>query len=273
MSLHTSTELPLPGRSLGTPAQAAGIWSTSREVTSQRSVRFRCDTYAMTGRRILVVDDEENLRTMLVAALRYEGYDVVEAVDGAEGLRSVRDHHPDIIVLDVMMPNVDGFAMCRRLRQSGDRTPIIFLTARDSAADKVEGLTIGADDYVDKPFHLAELVARVEAVSRRADHEPRAADVYAVADLRLDDVAHRVSRGAVEVALSPTEYRLLKYLMQNVGRVLSRGQLLERVWGYSPDDDPSVVETYIGYLRRKVDSEQPRLIHTVRGAGYTLRAP
>jgi two-component system OmpR family response regulator len=208
---------------------------------------------------------------MLVAALKYEGYDVIAASDGAEGLRTVRNERPDLIVLDVMMPGVDGFAMCRRLRESGDRTPIIFLTARDSAADKVEGLTIGADDYVQKPFALDELVARVEAVSRRVEREPSASDTYTVADLTLDDVAHRVTRAGAAVSLSPTEYNLLRYLMQNVGRVLSRGQLLENVWGYAPDDDAGVVETYIGYLRRKVDVSEPTLIHTIRGVGYTLR--
>ncbi|WP_061961207.1 response regulator transcription factor [Demequina flava] len=227
----------------------------------------------MTDRRILVVDDEDNLRTMLVAALKYEGYDVIQAVDGADGLRAVKEHRPDLIVLDVMMPNVDGFAMCRRLRDAGDRTPVIFLTARDSSEDKVEGLRIGGDDYLDKPFNLDELVARVEAVSRRFEREPSSSDTYEVADLVLDDVSHRVTRAGTEISLSPTEYRLLMYLMRNVGRVLSRGQLLENVWGYSADDDPAVVETYIGYVRRKVDAVEPKLIHTVRGAGYTLRAP
>lgn len=225
----------------------------------------------MSPRHILIVDDEDNLRTMLVAALRYEGYEVSQASDGAEGLKAVRSERPDLLVLDVMMPNMDGFAMCRRLRESGDRTPIIFLTARDSAADKVEGLTIGADDYLQKPFALEELVARVEAVSRRAEREPSALDVYTVADLELDDVAHRVSRAGTLVSLSPTEYNLLRYLMQNKGRVLSRGQLLENVWGYAADDDAGVVETYIGYLRRKVDRSEPTLIHTIRGVGYTLR--
>jgi two-component system OmpR family response regulator len=223
-------------------------------------------------RRILVVDDEDNLRSMLVAALKYEGYDVFPAVDGAAALRAVKEHRPDLILLDVMMPNLDGFAVCKRLRDSGDRTPIIFLTARDSAQDKVTGLTLGADDYLQKPFNLDELVARVEAVSRRFEGAPSASDVYRVADLTLDNVAHRVTRAGVDVSLSPTEYRLLAFLMRNVGRVLSRGQLLENVWGFSPDDDPGVVETYIGYLRRKIDSAPPPLIHTVRGVGYTLRA-
>ena len=227
----------------------------------------------MPERRILVVDDEDNLRTMLVAALRYAGYEVTEASDGQEGLRAAREQNPDLIVLDVMMPGLDGFAVTRRLRESGDRTPIIFLTARDSSQDKVQGLNIGGDDYLEKPFNLDELVARVEAVSRRVERAPSAADVYHVADLELDDIAHRVTRAGVEIAMSPTEYNLLRYLMQNVGRALSRGQLLEGVWGYSRDDDPGVVETYIGYVRRKVDTHEPKLIHTVRGVGYALRAP
>lgn len=240
---------------------------------SQQIVRMARDTGVMPERRILVVDDEDNLRTMLCAALRYEGYSVSEATDGQEGLRAVRETRPDLIVLDVMMPGLDGFAVCRRLRESGDRTPIIFLTARDSAKDKVEGLTIGGDDYLQKPFNLDELVARVEAVSRRVERAPSASDVYRVADLELDDVAHRVTRGGEEIQLSPTEYNLLRHLMQHTGRVLSRGQLLEGVWGYSRDDDPGVVETYIGYVRRKVDATEPKLIHTIRGVGYTLRLP
>ncbi|WP_062518330.1 response regulator transcription factor [Demequina gelatinilytica] len=225
----------------------------------------------MPERRILVIDDEDNLRTMLCAALRYAGYEVSDAADGQNGLKAVKEQRPDLIVLDVMMPGLDGFAVCRRLRESGDRTPIIFLTARDSAKDKVEGLTIGGDDYLQKPFNLDELVARVEAVSRRVEHAPSASDVYRIADLELDDVSHRVTRAGTEIQLSPTEYNLLRHLLQNTGRVLSRGQLLEGVWGYSRDDDPGVVETYIGYIRRKIDTHEPKLIHTVRGVGYTLR--
>lgn len=227
----------------------------------------------MAARRILVVDDEENLRTMLVAALKYEGYDVEQAADGVAGLKAARELKPDLIVLDVMMPVLDGFGLCKRLRESGDRTPVIFLTARDSPHDKVEGLNLGGDDYLQKPFALDELVARVEAVSRRYEHEPSSRDVYTVADLVLDDVAHRVTRGGAEVSLSPTEYNLLRYLMRNTGRVLTRGQLLENVWGFHRDDDSGVVETYIGYVRRKVDSGEPKLIHTIRGVGYTLRLP
>lgn len=227
----------------------------------------------MSQRRILVIDDEDNLRSMLVAALRYEGFDVAHAPDGASGLKAVKESRPDLIVLDVMMPGMDGFAMCKRLRDTGDRTPVIFLTARDAAQDKVQGLSLGGDDYLSKPFALEELVARVEAVLRRAGQSPDAAETWTLADLVLDDVAHRVTRAGQEIHLSPTEYNLVKFLLQNAGRVMSRGQLLQNVWGYSPDDDPSVVETYIGYVRRKVDTDEPKLIHTIRGAGYTLRAP
>jgi two-component system OmpR family response regulator len=227
----------------------------------------------MPERRILVVDDEDNLRSMLVAALKYEGYDVVQASDGAAGLRAARETKPDLIVLDVMMPQLDGFAVVKRLREAGDRTPVIFLTARDASEDRVTGLNLGGDDYLPKPFSLEELVARVEAVSRRYEREPSARETYTVADLVMDDVAHRVTRDAVDVQLSPTEYNLLRYLMRNTGRVMSRGQLLENVWGYSPDDDSGVVETYIGYVRRKIDNVEPKLIHTIRGVGYTLRLP
>jgi len=225
----------------------------------------------MIKRRILVVDDEDNLRTMLVAALKFEGYDVTAAADGREGLRSVKESKPDLIVLDVMMPELDGFGMLKRLRESGDRTPVVFLTARDTSADAVEGLVLGADDYLSKPFSLEELVARVEAVMRRTDASPNASSTMTLADLTIDDVAHRVTRGAEEIHLSPTEYKLAAFLLANTGRVMSRGQLLTNVWGYSPDDDPSVVETYIGYVRKKIDHIEPKLIQTVRGVGYTMR--
>lgn len=228
-------------------------------------------TVFMIKRRILVVDDEDNLRTMLVAALKFEGYDVAAASNGREGLRSVKESKPDLIVLDVMMPELDGFGMLRRLRETGDRTPVVFLTAKDTSADAVEGLGLGADDYLAKPFSLEELVARVEAVMRRVDASPTATAVMSLADLTIDDVAHRVTRGAEEIHLSPTEYKLVAFLLANAGRVMSRGQLLTNVWGYSPDDDPSVVETYIGYVRKKVDCVEPKLIQTVRGVGYTMR--
>ncbi len=225
----------------------------------------------MNQRRILVVDDEDNLRTMLAAALKFEGYQVVQAANGREGLRSVKEQRPDLIVLDVMMPELDGFGMLKRLRDAGDRTPVIFLTARAESADAVEGLGLGADDYLAKPFSLEELVARVEAVMRRFDASPSATSVMTLADLTIDDVAHRVTRGTEEINLSPTEYKLVAFLLANTGRVMSRGQLLTNVWGYSPDDDPSVVETYIGYVRKKIDCVEPKLIQTVRGVGYTMR--
>jgi two-component system OmpR family response regulator len=227
----------------------------------------------MNQRRILVVDDEDNLRTMLVAALKFEGYQVGQAADGRAGLRAAKELRPDLIVLDVMMPQLDGFGMLRRLRESGDRTPVIFLTAKDTSADAVEGLGLGADDYLAKPFSLEELVARVESVMRRVDASPSASSVMSLADLTLDDVAHEVTRGGEQIHLSPTEYKLVAYLMANTGRVMSRGQLLSNVWGYSPDDDPSVVETYVGYVRKKVDAYEPKLIHTVRGVGYTMKVP
>ena len=225
----------------------------------------------MATRRILVVDDEDNLRTMLVAALKFEGFDVAQVSNGREALRALKEARPDLIILDVMMPELDGFATLKRMREAGDRTPVIFLTAKDTSADAVAGLGLGADDYLAKPFALEELVARVEVVMRRVDASPDAASVMSLADLVIDDVAHRVTRGDREIHLSPTEYKLVAFLVANAGRVMSRGQLLRNVWGYSPDDDPSVVDTYIGYVRKKVDATEPKLIHTVRGVGYTMR--
>ncbi len=224
----------------------------------------------MTGRKVLVVDDEDNLRSMLVAALKYEGYDVAEASDGNGALGLVRTFSPNIVVLDVMMPGIDGFAVVKRLRDRGDRTPVIFLTARDATADRIAGLNLGADDYLPKPFSLDELVARIESVSRRYSCSV-SESVLSCGDLVLDDIAHRVTRDGEEIDLSPTEYNLLRYLMENTGRVLSRNQILENVWGYH--DDTRVVETYIGYVRKKVDRSEPHLIHTIRGVGYTLRLP
>ena len=174
------------------------------------------------------------------------------------------------MVLDVMMPDIDGFEVCRRLRADGDRLPVLFLTARDATEDKVRGLTLGGDDYLQKPFSLDELVARATAVLRRtAGEEP--GNVHECADLRMDDDAHRVHRAEEEVSLSPTEYSLLRYLLMNQGRVLSKAQILDHVWKYDFGGDGGVVETYIGYLRRKVDHVEPKLIHTIRGVGYTIR--
>ena len=222
--------------------------------------------------RLLLVDDEDNLRTMLEAALNHHGFEVVSAANGRQALDAVAATHPALIVLDVMMPDLDGFEVCRRLRQNGNRTPVVFLTAKDSTEDAVRGLTLGGDDYLVKPFSLEELVARINAVLRRTGAgEPNRQ--LLCADLQLDDDAHQVTRQSQDVSLSPTEYNLLRYLLVNQGRVLSKAQILDHVWQYDFGGDGGVVETYIGYLRRKLDREEPRLIHTIRGVGYTLRAP
>jgi two-component system OmpR family response regulator len=226
----------------------------------------------MTGERLLLVDDEENLRSMLEAALRHSGFEVASAATGREAIEAVPAARPDLIVLDVMLPDLDGFEVCRRLRADGSRTPVLFLTARDGTDDKVRGLTLGGDDYLVKPFSLEELVARIHAVLRRAG-ATRDDVVLSCADLELDDDAHRVTRGGVDVSLSPTEYNLLRFLLLNQGRVMSKAQILDHVWQYDFGGDGGVVETYIGYLRRKLDANGPRLIHTIRGFGYTLREP
>lgn len=177
---------------------------------------------------------------------------------------------PDLVVLDVMMPEIDGFEVLRRLRFEGDQTPVMFLTAKDTTEDRVRGLTLGGDDYLKKPFSLDELVARVDAILRRTG-DKSTSSVHQLADLTLDEEAHRVTRGGVEVSLSPTEFNLLRYLLINNGRVLSKAQILDHVWNYDFGGDGGVVETYIGYLRRKLDNSETKLIHTIRGVGYTLR--
>ena len=208
---------------------------------------------------------------MLQAALRHNGFDVTAAPDGRTALALAASDKPDLMVLDVMLPDLDGFEVCRRLRADGSRVPVLFLTARDATEDKVRGLTLGGDDYLVKPFSIDELVARVQAVLRRAGAAEEARDVLRCADLELDDDAHRVTRAGEPVALSPTEFKLLRYLLANQGRVLSKAQILDHVWDYDFGGDGGVVETYIGYLRKKVDAVEPRLIHTLRGVGYTLR--
>jgi two-component system OmpR family response regulator len=225
----------------------------------------------MGGQHLLVVDDEDNLRSMLCAALRHHGFTITEAADGRAALEAVPRDRPDLVILDVMLPQLDGFEVCRRLRTAGDHTPVLFLTARDGTEDKVRGLTLGGDDYLQKPFSLDELVARAQAVLRRTRTAAAAAPVLELADLSMDDDAHRVVRAGSEVSLSPTEYKLLRYLLLNQGRVLSKAQILDHVWDYDFGGDGGVVETYVGYLRRKLDTVEPKLIHTIRGVGYTLR--
>ncbi|MFN3216972.1 MAG: response regulator transcription factor [Acidimicrobiales bacterium] len=208
---------------------------------------------------------------MLSAALQHHGFRVTTAENGRVALDLIAKEQPDLVLLDVMMPDLDGFEVCRRLRQEGHRTPVLFLTARDATEDKVRGLTLGGDDYLQKPFSLDELVARAEAVLRRTSTADAGATIHTCADLVMDDDAHRVQRAGEDVSLSPTEYNLLRYLLVNQGRALSKAQILDHVWNYDFGGDGGVVETYIGYLRKKVDHVDPRLIHTIRGIGYTLR--
>jgi two-component system OmpR family response regulator len=225
--------------------------------------------------RVLVVEDEANIRDLIRTALRFHGFATSLAATGAEALREARDLRPDLILLDVMLPDIDGFEVCRRLRAEGDQVPVIFLTARDTASDTVTGLTLGGDDYVTKPFSIEALVARVRAVLRRAaaaaPPPPPEDVVLRVADLELDEARWTVRRAGVELELSPTEFKLLAYLMRNAGQVLTRAQLLENVWGWTHQANAQVLETYISYLRRKLDPLGPPLIHTRRGIGYTLR--
>jgi two-component system OmpR family response regulator len=225
----------------------------------------------MAGEHLLLVDDEDNLRSMLTAALRHSGFEVSSVSDGRSALDAIGSVRPDLIVLDIMLPDLDGFEVCRRLRADGNRAPVLFLTARDATEDKVRGLTLGGDDYLVKPFSLEELVARVNAVLRRSGHAKADGSILRCEHIELDDDAHRVVRDGEEVSLSPTEYKLLRYLLLNQGRVLSKAQILDHVWQYDFGGDGGVVETYIGYLRRKVDVAEPRLIQTIRGVGYTLR--
>ena len=220
--------------------------------------------------RVLVIDDEENISFLVESALQLDGIETAKAGDGHQGLAMVRSFSPQAIVLDVMMPGLDGFEVLRRLRSDGVKTPVLFLTARDAVDDRVHGLTMGGDDYIVKPFAIAELVARVRLALRHAGSGDDGA-VLAIADLEMDQRGHRVTRAGQAITLSPTEYKLLRYLLLNAGQVLSRTQILDHVWNYDFGGDASVVETYMSYLRRKVDTVEPKLLHTVRGVGYTLR--
>ena len=225
--------------------------------------------------RLLVVDDEPNIRELLSASLRYAGFEVETAADGQQALALAESYRPDLLVLDVMMPGLDGFGVVRRLRQAGRRTPVVFLTARDAAEDKVSGLTLGGDDYVTKPFSLDEVLARIRAVLRRTTGAAQVPDSprLSFADIELDEESHEVIKAGEVISLSPTEFKLLRYLMANAGRVLSKAQILDHVWNYDFNGEANVVESYISYLRRKVDTTEPRLLHTIRGVGYTLRLP
>ncbi|HYN92398.1 MAG TPA: response regulator transcription factor [Pilimelia sp.] len=222
--------------------------------------------------KLLVVEDDPNILELLSASLRFAGFDVTTATSGSAAVTVAKDRRPDLVVLDVMLPDLDGFEVIRLLREGGTRTPVVFLTARDGTDDKIRGLTLGGDDYVTKPFSLEELTARIRAVLRRTTGE-QAPPRLAFADLELDEETHEVYRAGQRVQLSPTEFKLLRYLMLNANRVLSKAQILDHVWNYDFRGDDNIVESYISYLRRKVDTVQPRLIHTLRGVGYVLRKP
>ena len=236
---------------------------------------------------LLVVDDEPNIRDLLSAALRFAGFSVATAANGNEALKEARDSQIDLILLDVMMPDMDGFTVTRRLRQIGMNAPVVFLTARDDTSDKITGLTVGGDDYVTKPFSLEEVVARIRAVLRRTRSlEDEENAVIVAGDLELDDDTHEVRRSGILIDLSPTEFKLLRYLMLNTNRVLSKSQILDHVWEYDFGGDTGIVESYISYLRRKIDvtpetdaaghpveMEWTPMIQTKRGVGYMLRTP
>lgn len=228
---------------------------------------------------LLVVDDEPNIRDLLSQTLRLVGFDVVAAATGFEALSAAEDARPGLIVLDVMLPDLDGFEVAARLRAAGQDVPVLFLTARDSMDDRIRGLTAGGDDYVTKPFSLEEVVLRIRAILRRTGAAtgayPQAVPdpVLRYADLELDEDRHEVHRGGRRIELSPTEFNLLRFLLEHPGRVISKAQILDRVWSYDFGGDSRIVESYVYYLRKKLDSTGPRLIHTVRGVGYTLRLP
>ncbi|MEU8319251.1 response regulator transcription factor [Nonomuraea sp. NPDC048881] len=224
--------------------------------------------------RVLVVDDEPNIRELLSEALELNGFAVRAVSDGRRALEEVARERPDIIVLDVMMPGLDGFTVARRLRAAGDSPPVLFLTAKDAVPDRIAGLTAGGDDYVTKPFSLEEVVLRLRAILRRTRPPEEQADdgVLRYADLELDVQAHTVRRAGRPIHLSPTEFSLLRYLMINAGRVVSKAQILDRVWDFDFDGESRIVESYISYLRRKIDAGGPPLIHTLRGVGYRLQS-
>lgn len=241
-------------------------------MTSPAPALHRPDGSAL---RIAVVDDEQMLTDLLSMALRMEGWEVKTAASGYEALQLVRDFEPDALVLDIMMPDLDGMAVLHRLRQSGDDVPVLFLTAKDAVADRVAGLTAGGDDYVTKPFSLEEVVARLRGLMRRAGSAftDEAEPILRIADLSLNEDSHEVERAGTQIDLTATEFELLRYLMRNPRRVVSKAQILDRVWNYDFGGRSSVVELYISYLRKKIDAGHPPLIHTVRGVGYMIKAP
>src|SRR6185437_10719775 len=236
-------------------------------------VRMNADAKGASAGKVLVVDDESNIADVLSIALRFNNYEVATAADGQGALQAVTDFRPDLVLLDVMLPDLDGFEVARRMRERADDTPILFLTAHDTTEDKVRGLTIGGDDYVTKPFSVEELLARVGSVLRRFGNAGGGESVLRFGDLELDDDTREVFRDGASIDLTDTEYRLLRYLMSHPRRVLTRAQILDHVWDYDFGGDARVLETYVSYLRKKLEARGPRLIHTVRGVGYALRLP
>jgi two-component system OmpR family response regulator len=232
------------------------------------------DTTAST-QRVLVVDDENSISELIATSLKFVGFDVRTAANGAQALQVAQEFKPHALILDVMLPDQNGFEVCRQLRSEGHNVGVLFLTAKDSVEDKIAGLTIGGDDYVTKPFSLEELVARLRALLRRTGATEVMPDEEKIrfADLELDEATHEVRRAGNLIDLSPTEFLLLRYLMINADRVVSKAQILDHVWQYDFRGDMGIVETYVSYLRKKVDIYDPALIHTVRGVGYRLRLP
>ena len=226
-----------------------------------------------TPPRVLVVDDELNLTELLTMALRYEGWEVRAAASGMAAVRAAREFEPDAVALDMMLPDMDGLEVLRRMREHNDRLPVLFLTARDAVEDRIAGLTAGGDDYVTKPFSLEEVVARLRALMRRTVLVAAEEDDsrLVVGDLTLDEDSHEVTRGGAQIQLTATEFELLRYLMRNPKRVLSKAQILDRVWNYDFGGQANVVELYISYLRKKIDAGREPMIHTMRGVGYVLK--
>jgi two-component system, OmpR family, response regulator len=220
--------------------------------------------------KVLVVDDEDNIVFLVETALQLNGFETRSASTGRAAIDAIASFAPDLVVLDIMLPDFDGFEVLRRMRDGGTRIPVIFLSARDATDDRVRGLTVGGDDYVVKPFAIAELVARVRLCLRRSGIED-GGNVLRCGDLEMDDVAHRVTRAGEVISLSPTEYALLRFLLINGARVVSRSQILDHVWNYDFGGESSVVDTFVSYLRRKIDHLEPKLIHTIRGVGFCLR--
>jgi two-component system OmpR family response regulator len=228
-------------------------------------------TMTRSKQRILVVDDEPSIVDSVATSLRYEGFEVEQATDGRRALEMAQENTPDLIVLDIMLPDLDGIEVTRRLRADGLRVPVLFLTARDSLEDKVAGLTVGADDYVTKPFALVEVIARVHAILRRTGAEDEEDGLLRFADLELNESSHEVTRAGHSIQMTATEFNLLRYFMLNPRRVLSKSQILDHVWHYDFGGDGNVVETYVSYIRKKTNRHGPPLIHTVRLVGYALR--